>query len=210
MPSDETELPTHQAHLSYGSHEWARLSAPEIASVSRDAVIVQPIGSIEQHGPHLPVTTDAFIAESLVRRSMSLLDKDDPEVFVLPTLSYGRSIEHLGFIGTVALSTDTLLGVCRDIGRSVAASGFRRLVFVNGHGGNVALLDVVSRDIRAETGLMVFRIMPAHFGVPEGVECPDAEFGAHADFMETSVMLALDDTMEHMERVQADGHGARS
>ena len=104
----------------------------------------------------------------------------------------------------MTLSTDTLLGVCRDVGRSVAASGFRRLVFVNGHGGNVALLDVVSRDIRIETGLLVFRIMPSQFGLPEGLDCPDADFAAHADFVETSVMLALDDSMVHLER------GARS
>ncbi len=195
--------------MTAASHELARLSAPQIADLPKDgAVVVQPIGSVEQHGPHLPVVTDAFVAESLVRSSVSLLGKDDPDVWILPTLSYGRSIEHLGFVGTVALSTDTLLSVCRDVGRSVAASGFRRLAFVNGHGGNVALLDVVSRDIRAETGLLVFRIMLAQFGLPESLDCPDAEFGAHADFVETSVMLALDESMVRMDRAQPGGESA--
>ncbi len=104
-----------------------------------------------------------------MRGSTSLLEDGDPDVWMLPTLSYGRSLEHVGFAGTVTLSTETLLHVCRDVGRSVAASGFRRLVFVNGHGGNVALLDVVARDIRAETGLIVFRIMPRTSVLPEGL-----------------------------------------
>ena len=141
---------------------------------------------------------------------MGELGQSDPEVWILPTLSYGRSVEHAGFLGTVTLSTDTLLGVCRDVGRSVAASGFRRLVFVNGHGGNVALLDVVARDIRLETGLMVFRIMASHLGVPETVSCPDGEYGAHADYMETSVMLALDASLVDMGLAEADGESAAS
>jgi len=190
-------------------HELTRLSADQIADLAKDeAIVVQPIGSVEQHGPHLPVVTDAFIAESLVRGSMSLLDTDDPDVWILPTLSYGRSIEHVGFVGTVTLSTDTLLNVCRDVGRSLAASGFRRLAFVNGHGGNVALLDVASRDIRAETGLLVFRIMLSQFGLPEGLNCPDADFGAHADFVETSVMLALDASLVRLDRAQLGGESA--
>ncbi len=190
-------------------HELARLTSVEIADLPKEhTVVVQPIGSTEQHGPHLPVMTDAYIAERLARGSVSLLGDDGPDVWILPTLSYGRSMEHAGFVGTITLSTDTLLDVCREIGRSVAASGFRRLVFLNGHGGNVALLDVAIRDIRTETGLMVFRIMPSHFGVPEGVECPDAEFAAHADFVETSVMLALDETMVHLDRAQAGGEAA--
>jgi creatinine amidohydrolase len=189
--------------------ELARLSAPEIAQLDkRSAVVVQPIGSVEQHGPHLPVLTDAYVAESVARGALSLLADGRPQVFVLPTISYGRSVEHQGFPGTVSLSTETLLGVCRDVGRSLAASGFTRLVFVDGHGGNVALLDVAARDIRAETGLLVFRVMPSHFGLPDGLECPDAEFAAHANFVETSVMLALDESMVHMDRVQPGGESA--
>lgn len=193
---------------SYMSHEWGRLSAARLAATPKDAVVVQPIGSVEQHGPHLPVFTDAYMAESLVRASVGLLDENDPDVWVLPTLSYGRSVEHAGFVGTVTLSTDTLIAVCRDVGRSVAASGFHRLVFVNGHGGNVALLDVVARDIRVETGMMVFRIMASHFGLPELVECPDAQYAAHADYLETSVMLALDSSLVHIDLAEADGESA--
>jgi creatinine amidohydrolase/Fe(II)-dependent formamide hydrolase-like protein len=190
------------------SHELARLSALQLSELSKQAVIVQPIGSMEQHGAHLPVATDAFIAESLVYGSVGLLGESGPEVFILPTLHYGRSPEHVGFAGTVSLSTDTLLAICRDIGRCVAALGFRRLVFVNGHGGNVALLDVVARDIRVETGLMVFRLFPAQFGPPEGLEVPDADFAAHADFVETSVMLALDASLVRLDRAERGGEFA--
>ena len=203
-PLDEPGVPVIKRLAT--ARELARLTSVQIADLPKEhAVVVQPIGSIEQHGPHLPVMTDAYVAESLARGSASLLGDGDPDVWILPTLSYGRSVEHAGFVGTVTLSTETLLNVCREIGRSVAASGFRRLVFLNGHGGNVALLDVVGRDIRAETDLMVFRIMPSQFGVPEGVDCPDSEFAAHADFVETSVMLALDESLVHLDRARAGG-----
>ena len=119
MTDKVTELKGGAMSASYMSHEWGRLSAARIAEVPKDALVVQPIGSIEQHGPHLPVFTDAYIAESLVRASVGELGQSDPEVWILPTLSYGRSVEHAGFLGTVTLSTDTLLGVCRDVGRSV-------------------------------------------------------------------------------------------
>lgn len=192
-----------------GEHDLARLTAAQIGELPKErAVVVQPIGSMEQHGAHLPVFTDAYIAESLVRGSVALLGEQDPPVWVLPTISYGRSVEHLGSAGTVSLSSETLFALCRDLGRSIAASGFRRLAFVNGHGGNLALLDVVARDIRAETGLYVFRVMPGQFPLPEGITAGDEDFAAHADFVETSMMLAFDPSLVHMDRAEAGGRGA--
>jgi creatinine amidohydrolase/Fe(II)-dependent formamide hydrolase-like protein len=188
------------------SHELSRMSATQVAALTKEhALVVQPIGSVEQHGPHLPIGTDAYIAESIVHGSLQLLQDDGPDVWVLPTISYGRSVEHAGFGGTITFSTDTLFGVCRDVGRSVAASGFRRLVFVNGHGGNVAALEVVSRDIRAETGLLVFRAMLPQFGLPDDLVVPDANFGWHAGYSETCIMLALDRSLVHLDLAQSGG-----
>ena len=93
--------------------------------------------------------------------------------------------------GTVALSAATLMGVCLDLGDSLAASGFRKLVFVNGHGGQPSLLDVVARDIRVRTGLEVFPMMPSRLGLPEGVEPVDPEYGIHGGQIETSIVWAL-------------------
>jgi creatinine amidohydrolase len=176
----------------------------EIASIDRDrAVVVQPIASVEQHGPHLPCYTDSMVAEALVARAVAVTPEDVP-VWTLPIISYGKSNEHLGFPGTVALSAETLIAVCRDVGRSVARSGFRKLVFVNGHGGQPHLLEMVARDIRQETGLQVFPLFPYRLGIPVGVVSSpqEAELGIHAGEYETSLVMAIDPTAVRMDRLE--------
>jgi creatinine amidohydrolase len=186
-----------------------RMSTTEIAAIDKEqALLVVPIGSIEQHGPHLPVFTDSLVAESIAHGALEQLGEDGPDVFVLPTITYGRSVEHVGFAGTFAVTTQTLSALCADLGRSAAASGFRQLVFVNGHGGNAQLLEVVARDIRAETGLMVFAVSLVHFKLPPPLSEPDVSFSMHGGFAETSVMLALAGETVHMERAEAGGRAA--
>jgi creatinine amidohydrolase len=190
-------------------HEPARRqlawqTSPEIAEIARkDALVVQPIASVEQHGPHLPCYTDSLIVEGLVGRAISLTSAD-VNVWSLPLIAYGKSNEHLGFPGTISLSAETLLAVCRDVGRSVARSGFRRLAFVNGHGGQPHLLEMVARDIREETGLLVFPLFPYRLGVPEGVVSSpeEEEFGIHGGELETSLVLALAPDAVHMDRAE--------
>lgn len=180
-----------------------RLSTTDIAEIDKsDALVVQPIGAVEQHGPHLPVMTDAFVAEQVAALAA---DAAGGNVWILPTLSYGKSTEHLGWAGTMSLSSETLLAVLKDVGRSVAASGFTRLAFVNGHGGNPATLDVAARDIRTETGLLVFPVTTGRLGVPAGLDLPDAEFSIHGGHVETSVMLHLAPQAVHMDRAVPGG-----
>jgi creatinine amidohydrolase/Fe(II)-dependent formamide hydrolase-like protein len=181
----------------------ARLSTTDITQIDKtNAVVVQPIGAIEQHGPHLPVMTDAFVGEQIAALAA---DQTDAEVWILPTLSYGKSTEHLGWAGTMSLSSETLLAVLKDVGRSVAASGFTRLAFVNGHGGNPASLDVAARDIRTGTGLLVFPVTTGRLGVPAGLDLPDAEFSIHGGHVETSVMLHLAPETVHPDRFVPGG-----
>lgn len=186
---------------------WAEATTEEIAASTaggaQAAVAIQPIGAIEQHGPHLPLITDALTAESIAHAAAGRLGAAAAQ-WVLPTLSYGRSTEHLGRAGTIALSAATLTAVCLDLGRSLAASGVGKLVFVNGHGGQPSLLDVVARDIRHTYGLQVFSIMPSRFGLPADVPDPDP-FGIHGGYLETSLVLALRPELVHMERAVADG-----
>jgi creatinine amidohydrolase len=189
--------------------QLARLSTSDIAALPKEhAVVVLPMGAIEQHGPHLPVLTDYCVAEEIAFGAAEVLGDDGSDIWFLPTIAYGRSGEHLGYPGTFALSTETLLAFCRDIGRSAAASGFHRLAFVNAHGGNCELLEVVARDIRAETGLLVFPISLVHFAVPAPLEAPDASFSMHGGFTETSLLLALDAPTVHMERAEPGGRSA--
>jgi creatinine amidohydrolase/Fe(II)-dependent formamide hydrolase-like protein len=186
-----------------------RTAEEVVALANESTLVVQPIGSVEQHGPHLPCITDTVIAQTVTEQAIDRLPAG-VEVWMLPPLAYGKSNEHIGRAGTISLSAETLIAVCRDVGRSVAASGLRRLAFVNGHGGQPGLLDMVSRDIRAETGLLVFHASLGRLGLPAGLMLSDADFGIHAGELETAVMLAIDDQLVRRERMKADGLAARS
>lgn len=187
------------------THLLAHLSTTAVDAIDKsNAVIVQPIGAVEQHGAHLPLITDALTAELMSDRAIRKLP-DDSNVWQLPTLAYGKSTEHLGRSGTIALSASTLMATCLDLGRSLAASGFRKLVFVNGHGGQPSLLDVVARDIRVETGLEVFPLMPGRFGLPDDIVQIDEPYGIHGGQIETSVMWALAPKLVKMDLAVRDG-----
>ncbi len=165
-----------------------------------EGVVVLPIGAIEQHGPHLPTATDALLAERITALALARLP-EAARVWRLPVQSYGKSNEHLGFPGTISMRAETLMMVARDIAVSVATSGFRRLCFVNAHGGNTALLAMMAREIRAETGLMVFNTT-TNAGSPDPVDISplEASFGIHANDWETSLVLHLEPDLVHMER----------
>ncbi len=174
------------------SRELVELRSPELLSrLTERSIIVQPIGASEQHGPHLPYNTDTVVATSTSRAAVDEVG-DEYDVWLLPPLSYSKSNEHAWSPGTMWLSAATLLAVLGDIGRCVATTPARRLVFFNGHGGNSSLLNVACRDVRLATGLMTFLTHP---GVPpdQGGKSTSEELGMgiHAGLDETSVMLHL-------------------
>ncbi len=170
------------------------LTSPEIRDLpdKSQTVIALPVASIEQHGPHLPVYTDSLIAEAVLEAALARLPEDAP-VWRLPLISYGKSTEHAAFAGTVSLTADTLINTLREIGRSLAQAGFERLAIVNAHGGNTEIVDFVIRDIREETGLMVFALHPfLRFGqVTQGITQDEMVYGIHAGDVETSILLAI-------------------
>lgn len=171
------------------------LSWQQIAQMPNceDTLIIQPIGAIEQHGPHLPLVVDAAISTAVVGQALAQLDSEIA-AYALPTLCYGKSNEHAQFPGTITLSAATLMSVLIETAQSIYASGFRKLIFINGHGGQPQVLEIVARDLRQQyPDLMVF----PHFvwGAPHTVETivgtQEYEEGIHAGDVETSVMLAL-------------------
>lgn len=189
-------------------YQLAHLTTTDVAAIDKtNAVVVQPIGAVEQHGPHLPLITDALHAEVIAATAVESLP-DDCNIWVLPTLHYGKSTEHLGRSGTIAMSANTLMSVCMDLGESLAASGFRKLVFVNGHGGQPSLLDVVARDIRHQTGLEVFPVMPMRFPSPPEVDRTEDGFDIHGGYGETSIMMAIAPELVHHDRAFPDGQTA--
>jgi creatinine amidohydrolase len=179
-----------------------RLTWPEVAAIPKQrAVLVLPVGAVEQHGPHLSTDCDLYFADRFADLALERLSDADP-VYRLPSLAISKSNEHAGFPGTFWLSAQTLSAVIMDIARGAQRSGFQRLVIFNCHGGNRSLLESLSRDVRAETGLLTFSLFPPAL-VPDPVEVPQAEadYGIHAGDWETSVMLALDPSRVRMDQL---------
>jgi creatinine amidohydrolase len=175
----------------HSSRFLPHLTTDQVAELPKErAAVILPIASIEQHGPHLPIYTDSIIVQEVLNRTLALLPDDFP-VWILPLLPYGKSNEHAGFAGTVTLTSETLIQVLKEIGASVARSGFRRFVVLNGHGGNTEIIDFVIRDIREQTGLLVFalhlylRIATPSVGLTEA----ERVYGIHAGDVETSILL---------------------
>ena len=169
---------------------WADLTAAEFRALDATRTIaVLPVGAIEQHGPHLPVSVDRDIVEEIVARAVPLLG--DLPVLFLPAMPIGKSNEHIAYPGTLTLSGETLMRVWMEIGASVARAGVRKLVIFNGHGGNTAAMDIVARDLRARHGMLTASC--SWFGLFDSADLFDTRelvHGIHAGEGETSVMLA--------------------
>ena len=173
--------------------EWARLTAPELRAIAArpEALAVLPVGSLEQHGPHLPVITDTASASAACVRAARLVADQIP-VAVLPGMWTGLSEHHLPFGGTISLNYSEFHGVLSGIVRSLRAIGFARLLIVNGHGGNIEPLAVAARELAHAYGLPVIACTPWMME-PEAIRAiaETAETPAHACEGETSVMLAV-------------------
>ncbi|MEL6501869.1 MAG: creatininase family protein, partial [Cyanobacteria bacterium J06623_1] len=130
---------------------FAYLTWQQIEQISdkENTVIIQPIGAIEQHGPHLPIAVDSAISMGVLGKALEHLDKDIP-AYALPCLYYGKSNEHNGFPGTITLSATTLLAVIKEMAWSIYQSGFRKLILMNSHGGQPQILEIAARDIHQE------------------------------------------------------------
>jgi creatinine amidohydrolase len=181
----------------------AELRSPQVSErLSARSIVLQPLGAIEQHGPHLPFDTDLVIASEVAEAAIAEYG-DTYDAWLLPPLAYTKSNEHAWSAGTVWLSASTLLAVLDDIGRSVAMLPARKLVFVNGHGGNSALLNVANRELRLKYGLMTFLAHPG-FPVDQGGTAPESELGmgVHAGIDETSLMLHLRSERVDMTRAE--------
>lgn len=159
----------------------------------QNVVLIQPIGAIEQHGPHLPLAVDAAIAAAITGQALQRLESTIP-AYALPLLYYGKSNEHWRFPGTITLSAQTLMSLLLEIGESVYRAGFRKLVFLNAHGGQPQVLEIVARDLhQVYPDLMVFPLFVwrAPNVAADLISAQELELGIHAGDAETSLMLAL-------------------
>lgn len=174
------------------SRRYEDLTGPAILEEIRaSSILLLPVGAIEQHGPHLPLSVDAVIAHET---ATAVVDKcgEELDVWQLPTLSISKSNEHAWSPGTLWLSPETMMAVLRDIARSIAATGAERLVLFNAHGGNTTHLGTALRELRLEFGLKTFlmhpSLPPAYGGVSTEEELG---MGIHGGRNETSMFMHL-------------------
>jgi creatinine amidohydrolase len=171
-----------------------------------NVVIIQPVGAIEQHGPHLPIIVDSAIGVGVIGKALAKLDPNVP-AYALPPLYYGKSNEHWHFPGTITLSVQTLLAVLSETAESVYRAGFRKLVLMNSHGGQPQVMEIVARDLRQKyDDFVVFPLFT--WRVPhiakELIAPKEMELGIHAGDAETSIMLSLLPEQVKMEKAVAE------
>ena len=192
------------------SRFWADWTTTDFQALALNrAIAVLPVAATEQHGPHLPLSVDTDLVQGVVAATLPHLAADFPVLF-LPTQTVGLSPEHARFAGTLTLKAETVIRLWTDIGESVAASGVRKLVLLNAHGGQVSVMDIVARDLRARLGMLVYSAswfnLPMRDAQGQDVNAlfsaEEHRFGVHAGDSETSMMLALRPDRVRMEKAQ--------
>ena len=168
------------------------LTGPEILTeLTEESIVLLPIGAIEQHGPHLPLSVDYVIADEMARAVLEKCGKEI-DLWVLPTLSFSKSNEHSWSPGTISLGYETLMAVLNDIARSVSTTKAKKIVILNGHGGNTTMLSTALRELRIEYSLQTFlmhpSIPPAYGGASNEDELG---MGIHGGRDETSMFMFL-------------------
>lgn len=200
--------------MTLSSRFWADLSTLEFSDrlssgAAAHTVAVLPVAAIEQHGPHLPLSVDTVLVDGVVSASLPHLASDLPVLF-LPTQAVGLSPEHARFPGTLTLRSDTIVRLWTEIGECVAAAGVKKLVLFNAHGGQVSVMDLVARDLRARLDMLVYSV--SWFNLPlrdaqgrnvnDLFSAEEQRFGIHAGDVETSMMLALDPAHVDMSKAR--------
>ncbi|MCP3856737.1 MAG: creatininase family protein [Actinomycetia bacterium] len=184
------------------SRRYEDLTGPELSTrITPSSILLLPIGAVEQHGPHLPLSVDHVIAHEVATAVVDLVG-EELDVWQLPTMSFSKSNEHAWSAGTLYLSADTMMAVLTDIGRAAASTGAERLVLLNGHGGNTTHLGTALRELRLQFGLKTFLVHPS---VPPAYGGSSTHhelgMGIHGGLDETSIFMYL--RPEHVDLSKA-------
>lgn len=193
---------THQTmeSSSVSNYLWGELTWRQARNRLQEIdLALLPVGAIEQHGPHLPLDTDAFDADYLARRVAEACS--DPKPLVLAPISYGVSYHHADFTGTVSISNDTLAKLVYEIGMSVSRNGVKKLVIINGHGGNSPALNYAAQMINRDAQIFVCVDTgeTSDVDIDQIVETPN---DVHAGEIETSTALAVRPHLVRMEQAK--------
>ncbi len=181
---------------------WKELTAPELVEKAKaGALVVMPVASMEQHGPHMAVGVDTVLCETVCQRAAEVVAKDAP-IVVAPTLWCGMAEHHMARGGTFTFDIPTYRAVLLAFLKSIERHGFKRVLIVNGHGGNISALSAFLPDFSRETGLTIrvttyFEL--AQPGMPAILE--DQERVRHACEGETSMMMAVAPDLVRAEKL---------
>jgi creatinine amidohydrolase len=170
---------------------WMDMTWQDIAGADTARwIAVLPLAAVEQHGPHLPLGVDTYIAEAYLARVEKVMPEALPVTF-LPVQRIGISAEHLSYPGTLTFSATTAIAAWTELGESLARASVRKLVLITSHGGNVAAMEIVARDLRTRLGMFAVTVGWHRFGYPEGAfGGEEKKHGIHGGDVETSLMLA--------------------
>ena len=184
---------------------YEELSWPEIKEAIKDGkVVLLVLGSMEQHGPHLPVGTDSFLGYEVCRRAAEIVPDD---VLLLPPLYFGVSGHHMDFPGTIAIGSINYINYVVDICMSLAEHGFKKILLVSGHGGNVQAMNTVIREVASRTDAILAGIMYFSLITDELRQLRESEIGGigHSCEAETSMMLHVKPELVKMDLARKDG-----
>lgn len=185
-----------------GYRHWADLSWPEFGALDpARTVAVLPVAAIEQHGPHLPLSTDACINQGVLQAALDRLP-DTMRLLILPALPVGKSDEHAAFPGTLTLGTETLMRLWFEIAQSVHRAGVRKLLILNSHGGQGGVARIVAQDVRVRLQMLAvaantYALHDPHPALP----VRELRHGIHGGAIETALMLYLQPALVRREHL---------
>jgi creatinine amidohydrolase len=188
---------------------YERLTWPEVGEAAgEDVVCLIPVATLEDHGPHLPIDTDLRITAEICRRAA---EAAPDEILLLPPIPHGYSPHHMDFPGPITIGWDTFVRYCRDVGTSLAAHGFTRMLFLNGHGSNQNLVETAARLAMVEepeslVAASFYLVSERSAAVIEDVRESGRGGMAHACELETSLYLHLHPDAVDMSQA-VDEHG---
>ncbi len=187
----------------YSEVEWRKLRADQLREMARaDAIVILPVASLEQHGPHLPVEVDSMLGETVAVRAARKVAERGGHAVVLPVLWTGLSEHHMSFGGTITLGLPAFSAVVEDVCRSVLRHGFKRIVLLNAHGGNENALRTITDELTPKLGAPIVQFTywyAAAVAIARILETQSALM--HACEAETSMMLAVRPELVAMDRV---------
>ena len=180
-------------------YEWGEMTSVELAEACKTVrLALLPVGATEQHGPNLATATDYRVAHAFAQRIAAAVH---PRAVVLPPIPFGISHHHMGFAGTITFRAETFIALCADVAQSVKSNGIEHLLFVNGHMGNTAILNVVTTKLHYELGMQAATSFYFHQAADKLKQHGQTPRFGHACEVETSVLLALCPELVRQDRL---------